>query len=57
MLLIRSELFVFHEITEGPFFRESTVFPDWAPAEPGEAVKIFLNQLEVQIMNSSATSL
>lgn len=57
MLIVRSEFLVFHEITEGPFLRESTAFPDWAPAEPGEAVKIFLNRLETQIMNSSATSL
>jgi len=33
MLIIRTELLVFHEITEGPFRRVDTIFPDWAPAE------------------------
>jgi cupin fold WbuC family metalloprotein len=30
-LLIRSEWLVFHEITNGPFKREDTVFAPWAP--------------------------
>jgi cupin fold WbuC family metalloprotein len=30
-LLIRSDILVFHEITQGPFLRGQTVFADWAP--------------------------
>lgn len=30
-LLIRSQVLVFHEITQGPFLRGQTVFADWAP--------------------------
>jgi len=56
-LLIRSEFLVFHEITEGPFLRESTVFPDWAPAQPGVATDAFLDLLETQIRNLRGTSL
>jgi len=41
MLLIKTEFLVFHEITEGPFIREKTVFPDWAPREYDE--KYLLN--------------
>lgn len=32
-LLITSEFLVFHEITNGPFRREETVFAPWAPEE------------------------
>ena len=56
-LLIRSEFLVFHEITEGPFLRESTIFPDWAPVEPNVATNAFLVQLETQIRNLRVTSL
>ena len=31
MLLVRSETFVFHEATEGPFIKNDTIFPEWAP--------------------------
>ena len=30
-LLIESEFLVFKETTQGPFIRENTIFPDWAP--------------------------
>jgi cupin fold WbuC family metalloprotein len=33
MLLIKTDFLVFHEITEGPFIRGKTVFPEWAPQE------------------------
>lgn len=33
MLIIRSESLVVHESTQGPFFREGTLFPDWSPPE------------------------
>ena len=32
-LLIRTDFLVFHEITEGPFSRENSFFPEWAPEE------------------------
>ena len=28
-----SETIVFHETTKGPFLKEETIFPDWAPDE------------------------
>jgi cupin fold WbuC family metalloprotein len=31
-VLVRSELVVIHEVTQGPFERDRTIFPDWAPA-------------------------
>ena len=33
MLIIRSDFLVFHEITTGPFAKNKTIFPDWAPKE------------------------
>lgn len=45
-----SDLVVFHEITNGPFIREDTVFADWAPAETDyEQQKLFLDNLEKQV--------
>ncbi len=32
-LKIKSDFFVFHEITNGPFNRKYTIFADWAPEE------------------------
>jgi cupin fold WbuC family metalloprotein len=32
-LLIRSELLIFHEVTNGPFRRKETVFAPWSPEE------------------------
>ena len=31
MLIIKSEYFIFHEVTKGPFKKENTHFPHWAP--------------------------
>lgn len=31
MLIIKSDYFIFHESTKGPFKRENTKFPSWAP--------------------------
>jgi len=48
-LIIRSDFVVFHEITEGPFRREDTIFPRWAPeAEGWEATK-YITDVELQI--------
>jgi cupin fold WbuC family metalloprotein len=46
MLLIRTQYLVFHEITEGPFLREKTVFPSWAPAAQGEESKRFMDRVD-----------
>jgi cupin fold WbuC family metalloprotein len=48
-LIIRTDFLVFHESTEGPFLRENTVFPEWAPAEQGEASKKFIEKIELWI--------
>jgi len=32
-LLIHSDVLVFHEITNGPFDKEDTIFADWSPLE------------------------
>jgi cupin fold WbuC family metalloprotein len=45
MLIIRSEFLVFHEITEGPFLRERTVFPSWAPSDNADEIKKFLERV------------
>ncbi len=52
MLIIRSEVLVFHEIISGPFLRESTIFPDWAPVEQGTASIEFINKIESLIKRS-----
>jgi cupin fold WbuC family metalloprotein len=45
-LVVRSDFAVVHEITEGPFKRERTVFAPWAPAETdAEATEKFLKTL------------
>jgi hypothetical protein len=31
MLLIHSDFLIFKETTRGPFVRDDTLFPDWAP--------------------------
>jgi len=45
-LLIRTPFLVFHEITEGPFLREHTVFPDWAPEERSAGCEAFIARIE-----------
>jgi len=45
MLIIRSDFLVFHEITEGPFLRERTVFPPWAPSDNADEIKKFLDHI------------
>lgn len=48
-LLIRSEHLVFHEVTEGPFLRTQTVFPDWAPEENTTEADAFIANLNRQL--------
>jgi cupin fold WbuC family metalloprotein len=31
MLIIQSDILIFKETVRGPFIRDDTVFPDWAP--------------------------
>jgi cupin fold WbuC family metalloprotein len=46
-LLIHSDFLVFHEVTNGPFRREETVFAPWAPEEADAAAcEKFLAALE-----------
>jgi len=45
-LLIKSDILVFHEITNGPFKREDTVFAPWSPKDDDkEGVKNFMREL------------
>jgi cupin fold WbuC family metalloprotein len=45
MLIIKTEFLVFHEIISGPFLRENSIFPDWAPVESGEAANLFISAI------------
>jgi len=45
-LIIRTDFLVFHESTEGPFRRENTVFPEWAPADQGAESAAFIERVE-----------
>jgi cupin fold WbuC family metalloprotein len=51
-LIIRSEVLVFHEITNGPFNPDDTVWANWAPEETAEdkvsEYKAFLENLIVE---------
>ncbi len=53
-LIIKTEFLVFHEIIEGPFLRENTIFPEWAPAEQGETSKEFMDKTELLIRKKGA---
>ena len=48
-LLIRTQFLVFHEVTEGPFLREMTRFPDWAPLESHSDSGDFITDLDSKI--------
>jgi len=43
--LVWSEYLVFYECTQGPFLREATQFPHWAPAEGSAEATAYLNRL------------
>jgi cupin fold WbuC family metalloprotein len=49
-LIIRSKVLVFHETTNGPFDRSSTLFPPWAP-EDGDvnSVATFMSDLNRRV--------
>lgn len=48
-LLIRTQFLVFHEVTEGPFIREMTHFPDWAPLESHSSRGDFIAELDSKL--------
>ena len=49
-LIIRSDILVFHETTEGPFDRNETVFARWAPEDGDvESVSTCMASLDKQI--------
>lgn len=51
-LLVRSEYLVIHEITNGPFQKEETQYPDWAPAENDVTrSEEYLNSIKRQVSN------
>lgn len=55
MLIVRSDVLVFHETTDGPFNRKDTLFPDWAPEEnDAAAVASFLGGLEESIRKNQS---
>lgn len=49
-LLIRSEWVVFHEITNGPFKREDTIFAPWSPEmEDAAEARRFMDELACEV--------
>ena len=49
-LIIRSDVLVFHEVTNGPFNRKDTVFAPWAPADDDSAaVSAFMSELSEKV--------
>ena len=48
-LIIHTKFLVFHEITEGPFLRDMTQFPDWAPLESHPNHWDFITELKSRI--------
>jgi cupin fold WbuC family metalloprotein len=48
-LLIRSEVIVFHEATNGPFERSDTLFAPWAPEDGAPSQKEFMERLTAKV--------
>jgi len=56
-LIVRSEVLVFHETTNGPFDREATVFAPWSPEDGNfAAVSEYIAGLEKAICLTESTS-
>ncbi len=54
-LIIRSEWLVFLEITEGPFKKEDTLFPQWSPMEEDRvAVNNFMSDINEKVADLRA---
>jgi len=49
-LLITSDYLIFHEVTEGPFRRKTTEFPEWAPPDGDSLLASFRSDLEARAM-------
>ncbi|QJQ03382.1 WbuC family cupin fold metalloprotein [Herbaspirillum rubrisubalbicans] len=53
-LIIRSDVLVFHEVTNGPFLPNATVFPDWAPDGSDAALAgRYVGELEQRIKSAT----
>ncbi len=51
-MIIRSDVLVFHETTNGPFNRKDTEFALWAPADDDRAaVSVFMSELSEKVAN------
>ena len=49
-LIIRSDVLVFHETTNGPFDKKTTIFAPWAPEDADlNSVAEFMNELEERV--------
>ena len=47
MLIIESEFLIFKETTKGPFIRENTIYPNWAPdASNEEEIYSYISNLK-----------
>ena len=44
-LLVESDFLVLHEVTQGPFRREDTVYADWAPADGDPAIAATMEKM------------
>ena len=45
-LLIRTDFLIFHETTQGPFLREDTIFPEWAPTDQDGGVEDYMAHID-----------
>ena len=50
-LIIRSDVIVFHEATNGPFDRSATVFAPWAPEDGVPSQKEFMERVAADAAN------
>ncbi len=49
-LIIRSDVLVFHETTNGPFNRSDNIFSPWAPREDEvSSVNAFMSDMDVRV--------
>lgn len=44
-VVVRSDFAIFHEVTNGPFIKEETVFAPWAPKTEGPDAETYLGKL------------
>jgi hypothetical protein len=55
-LLIRSDILVVHEITNGPFVVGATVFAPFAPEEGNAATAHYMAELDRRVRGAAAVS-